>query len=114
MPTIDNPTAKTLADLGVHDAAAVLPVFGDLRARFDLESAAVRGESDWKTFRDAWLGRKSGILTQITDNWLRQSPPSLKGEVGRQFNQLKSHVEQTLEEQRKRVESGAEESALAR
>ena len=115
MPTTDNSTtAKTLADQGVTTAAAVVRLFGDIRATFDANLALVHEETEWKLLRDRWLARKWGVLTQITDNWLKQAPPSLKGEVGRQFNSLKSHVEEKLEEQRKRIESGAEASAIAR
>jgi len=58
--------------------------------------------------RVSWTGRKSGILTQITENWLRQAPASLRGVVGRQFNDLKTHVEARLDEQKQRIEAGTE------
>ena len=113
MPTIDNPTTKTLADLGVT-AAAVAPLFADVRARFDSESGAIHDESAWKSFRDAWLGRKSGVLAQITDNWLKPATPELKRAVGAGLNELRAHVESQIEARRLTIESGAEESALAR
>ncbi|HYL63498.1 MAG TPA: phenylalanine--tRNA ligase subunit alpha [Candidatus Methylomirabilis sp.] len=72
-------------------------------------------ESDPATsLRNFWVGRKSGVLTLITDNWLKNAPPSLKGAVGKQFNQLKSYIEQKLDEQRRRIEGEIEASALAR
>jgi len=30
-----------------------------------------RSENDWKTFRDRWMARKNGILTQLNDLWLK-------------------------------------------
>ena len=114
MATIDTPTARTLADQGVTSAASVAEKFAEVRVRFDSEILRAHDEANWNIIKVAWLGRKSGLLAQITDNWLKQAPPALKGEVGKQFNQLKSHVEEKLEEQRRSIESGAEESALAR
>src|SRR5579859_222984 len=114
MPTINNATAKTLADLGVTAAVAVAPLFGDVRARFDSESAGIHDESAWKSFRDVWLGRKSGVLAQITDNWLKPATPELKRAVGAGLNELRAHVESQIESRRLAIESGAEESALAR
>ncbi len=28
----------------------------------------------WKNFRDRWLARKNGILTQVNDIWLKAAP----------------------------------------
>ena len=38
-----------------------------LFAALNTETAALHSESDWKTFRDRWLARKNGILTQVND-----------------------------------------------
>lgn len=65
MPDADNPTAKTLAELGIQDPPAIAEVFAKIRERFERDAAAARDEASWKQFRDAWLGRKSGVLTQI-------------------------------------------------
>jgi len=113
MPNTENSTAKTLADLGVNEFAGVAPLFAEVRARFDTESAAIHNESAWKTFRDAWLGRKSGVLAQITDNWLKPAPPDLKRAVGAGLNELRAHVESQIESRRQAIESGADQSALA-
>jgi phenylalanyl-tRNA synthetase alpha chain len=110
---MDNLTAKTLTDLGVIDAPAIAPLFAEIRSRFDADSAAIHDESGWKTFRDSWLGRKSGILAQITDNWLKPAPPDLKRAVGAGLNELRAHVESQIESRRQAIESGAEQSALA-
>ena len=63
-------------------------------------------------FRDAWLGRKSGVLAQITDNWLKPAPPDLKRAVGAGLNELRAHVESQIESRRQAIESGADQSAL--
>jgi len=113
MPTTDTTTARTLADHGITVPGAVAPLFADVRARFDHEISAVHDESAWKNFRDAWLGRKSGVLTQITDNWLKPATPELKRAVGAGLNELRAHVESQIEARRQAIESGAEQSALA-
>ena len=99
-------TTQTLAQLGVG-AGGVAPLFAEVRAEFDRAGAAVAGDASWKAFRDAWLGRKSGVLTQITDNWLKPAPPELKRAVGAALNELKAHVERVVEERRVAMESAA-------
>jgi phenylalanyl-tRNA synthetase alpha chain len=113
MPIIENPTGKTLALLGVTQPDQVAPLFAEIRSRFDADSAAIHDESAWKTFRDAWLGRKSGVLAQITDNWLKPATPDLKRAVGAGLNELRAHVESQIESRRQTIESGADQSALA-
>ncbi|MGC2529141.1 MAG: phenylalanine--tRNA ligase subunit alpha [Candidatus Acidiferrum sp.] len=113
MPNIDNPTAKTLADLDVTQPDRVAPLFAEIHSRFDVDSAAIHDESAWKTLRDAWLGRKSGVLAQITDNWLKPSSPDLKRAVGAGLNELRAHVESQIESRRQAIESGADQTALA-
>jgi phenylalanyl-tRNA synthetase alpha chain len=110
----ENNTSKPLVHLGVTKPEEVAQLFAGLRGRFDEECACANDESSWKQFRDAWLGRKSGVLTQITDNWLKPSAQDLKKHVGAALNELRAHVESQIEARRAVVESGAEESALAR
>src|SRR6267378_3519252 len=129
MPTVDNPTEKTLAELGVNDAQGVAEKFAEVRARFDrqvaLDADGIRNlmlQEAWlgsdcdpvTSLRHFWVGRKAGVLTLITENWLKKSPPSLKGVIGKQFNELKGHIETKLEEQRKRIEEKTEAAALTR
>ena len=35
-----------------------------------------------KAFRDRWMARKNGVLTQINDLWLKAAPKEAKREVG--------------------------------
>jgi len=110
----ENKTAKPLVHLGITRPEELSALFADLRGRFDADCACAHDESSWKQFRDAWLGRKSGVLTQITDNWLKPATLELKRAVGAALNELRAHVEAKIEERRLTIESGAEESALAR
>lgn len=62
-----------------------------LRACAD-EAAAVRNEAELKAFRDHWLARKNGLLTQINDLWLKSAPKDAKREAGIRVNELKTRI----------------------
>jgi phenylalanyl-tRNA synthetase alpha chain len=64
-----------------------------LLAALDEEVTAVKTESDWKLFRDRWLARKNGVLTQINELWLKAAPKEKKAVVGAKVNWLKKHVD---------------------
>jgi len=114
MSTPENKTGLALVHLGITRPEELALLFADLRARFDEECACACDESSWKQFRDGWLGRKSGVLTQITDNWLKPATQELKRVVGQELNQLRAHVESKIEERRTSIEAGADETASAR
>src|SRR5882672_3029326 len=114
MTAHENKTGLPLVQLGNTRPEELSALFADLRGRFDADCASTHDESSWKQFRDTWLGRKSGVLTQITDNWLKPATQELKRVVGQELNQLRAHVESKIEERRKSIEAGAEETASAR
>ena len=114
MTSPNDKTGVPLVHLGVTRPEELTALFADLRGSFDDDCACAHDESAWKVFRDRWLGRKSGVLTQITDNWLKPATPELKRAVGQNLNELRAHVESQMEARRTAIESGAEEAALAR
>src|SRR5215831_18101121 len=114
MPTVDNPTAKTLKELGVNDAQGVAEKFAEVRARFDAQAQRPMDSQNWEMLRQSWLGRKSGLLTAITENWLKSAQPELKRAVGQELNKFKAHLEETLEARRAAIEFSAEDAAVAR
>ncbi len=105
---------QTLAQLGVTQPTQASPLFAALRREFDRDAEAAREEASWKAFRDAWLGRKSGVLAQITENWLKPAPPELKRAVGQALNELRPHVEAVVQARRAAIGAGAEQAAAAR
>src|SRR5208282_5949694 len=111
MSNSDSKHTQTLAALGVTSAEQVHSLFAELRARFDAESATATGEPSWKALRDAWLGRKSGALALVTDNWLKPATPELKRAVGASLNELRAHVDAQIEAHRIAIESGSEAAA---
>ncbi|MGH9711983.1 MAG: phenylalanine--tRNA ligase subunit alpha [Candidatus Acidiferrales bacterium] len=104
---------QTREPLAAASPDAVVKMFTELCATFDRDVAPAADETGWKSVRDAWLGRKSGVLSQITDNWLKPARPELKPIVGRELNQLKAHVESSLADKRAALEASAEQSATA-
>jgi phenylalanyl-tRNA synthetase alpha chain len=108
-------TTQTLAQLGDATPEAVAVRFAEVGRTFDVEAARDAADSEtWKAFVIRWTGRKSGILSQITHNWLKSASPELKKIVGQELNKLKSHVEATLAEKDREVKAAAEQTAVAR
>jgi phenylalanyl-tRNA synthetase alpha chain len=110
----NDPTAKTLAELGVVDASGVARQFADVRSQFAADLEAKQNDNQWEELRGAWTGRKSGVLSRITDNWLKPARPELKRAVGQALNDLKAHVEAALESRRVAIEAAGDQAALAR
>ena len=105
---------KILPPLDASAPEQVTVRFAGLRARFDEEARHAADENSWKSLRDSWLGRKSGVLTQITETWLKPAKPELKRAVGQSLNEFKAHVEAALESRRLAIEAAAESASLAR
>ena len=68
-----------------------------LTAALAKEAAEVQTESDWKSFRDRWMARKNGVLTQINELWLNSAPKDAKREVGQRVNEIKAVVTARVE-----------------
>jgi phenylalanyl-tRNA synthetase alpha chain len=110
----NDPTAKTLAELGVTDTEGVVRLFREVRGQFEKDAEHKKELAAWEALRASWVGRKSGVLTRITENWLKPAKPELKRAVGQALNELKAHVENALEARRAALEAAAEQSAQAR
>jgi len=116
---ITESASQNLQQLGVDSPEGVVHLFADAGTEFG--NLMLRAGSDpkmsveqWELMRHVWLGRKSGILSLIGDNWLKPAPKELKPIVGQELNKLKAHVEAALEEKRKEIEAVAEEAVAAR
>jgi phenylalanyl-tRNA synthetase alpha chain len=114
MSTTDSKLSQTLASLGISSAEGLQSLFAEVRSRFDAEAAFATDEASFKAFRDAWLGRKSGVITMVTDNWLKPAPSELKRSVGAALNELRGHVDVQIEARRAAVESGVQSTAVAK
>src|SRR6266404_5310792 len=66
-----------------------------------------------KAFRDRWVARKNGLLTQINDLWLKAAPKEAKRTVGQLVNELKQFIEQEIAKAQELVEGGARQRSVA-
>src|SRR5580692_9055194 len=117
--TTSDATTQTLAELGISDFThidSLLDEFKNLDDRFEQDCTAVLSDpTAWTALRDKWLGRKSGILTRIKENWLEKTANrELKRQVGQSFNERRLRVTARIEELHASLDAVAEQSALAR
>jgi phenylalanyl-tRNA synthetase alpha chain len=89
--------AYTVPKLKDYSPAALEKAAGACVAACSAEAAEVRNDADLKSFRDRWLGRKNGILTQINDLWLKGAPKDAKREAGIRANELKARITELVE-----------------
>ena len=87
----------TVPKLGQFTPEALDAAVAELTSALQAEAAAVRSETDWKTFRDRWMARKNGVLTQVNDLWLKAAQGPQKRDVGQRVNQLKALVAEIVE-----------------
>jgi phenylalanyl-tRNA synthetase alpha chain len=102
----------TVPKLTDFSAAALEDAVRELLSALDLEASRLLTEGikqdvphdvEWKerwveckTFRDRWMARRNGIMTQINEIWLKAAPKEAKREVGQRVNELKSKVEEEV------------------
>lgn len=89
--------AYTVPKLNDFSPAALASAVRELLSALDEESAKASSPEERKGFRDRWLGRRDGILTQINELWLKAAPKDAKRDVGQCVNKLKTEVEQKVE-----------------
>ncbi|HTZ94878.1 MAG TPA: phenylalanine--tRNA ligase subunit alpha [Terriglobales bacterium] len=104
--------AYTVPKLKDYSPAALDNAVESLLAALDEESKTVSDEAAWKAFRDRWMARKNGILTQVNDLWLKAAPKDAKRDVGQRVNELKQRVEGIIESRLRTLQSGASASRL--
>jgi phenylalanyl-tRNA synthetase alpha chain len=104
--------AYTVPKLKDFSAAALEKATKKLLTALDEEAAEVKTETDRKDFRDRWMARKNGVLTQVNDLWLKAAPKDAKREVGQQVNELKKRVEQAIDAAEQGSKSAASSSRL--
>jgi phenylalanyl-tRNA synthetase alpha chain len=75
----------------------------ELNTALQEEARLISSEAEWVTFRDRWLARKNGIVTQLNEGWLKRSPADKKREVGQHVNRLKQVIEERVDAAKKWV-----------
>jgi phenylalanyl-tRNA synthetase alpha chain len=104
--------AYTVPQLRDFSPAALDKAVDKLLSALDKESSAVTGEEGKKNFRDRWLARKDGILTQVNELWLKAAPKDAKRDVGQRVNKLKAEVEAKVEAALNKAPAEKTESAI--
>ena len=89
--------AYTVPTLKDFSPAALDSAVSELLSALEQESAQPGNVDERKSFRDRWLARKDGILTQVNDLWLKAAPKPEKREVGQRVNKLKTQVEERVD-----------------
>ena len=89
--------AYTVPKLTDYSAAALEKAAGECVAACFAEVAEVRNDLELKAFRDRWMARKNGILTQINEVWLKGAPKEAKREAGIRVNELKTRITEIVE-----------------
>jgi len=89
--------AYNISQLTDYSLAALESAANECVRACQKEASAVRNDAELKAFRDRWIGRKSGILKQINDLWLKAAPKEAKRNVGHVVNEVKAAVENILQ-----------------
>jgi phenylalanyl-tRNA synthetase alpha chain len=89
--------AYTVPKLTDYSAAALKEAAAKCVAACKAETSDVRSDAELKAFRDRWMARKNGILTQINDLWLKGAPKEAKREAGIRVNELKARITELVE-----------------
>ena len=84
----------TVPKLEDYSEAELDRVFAELSREMYRDLAGCNSEADVEAFRVKWLGRKNGILVQISDSWIKGAPKSARREVGVRFNGLREQIEE--------------------
>ncbi len=84
--------------LKTFSAASLDKAVENMLTALDAESKKVTDEISWKLFRDRWVARNNGLLTQVNDLWLKAAPKDAKREVGQRVNEVKKRVESSVDE----------------
>ena len=67
------------------------------------EASQVETESQLRIFRDKWLARKSGMVTQLNDVWIGEALAHQKKNAGQLFHMAQQLIRKTVEQRSKYV-----------
>jgi len=102
----------TVPNLKDFSASALDEAVQNLLAAVVREAGEVKNELEWKTFRDRWMARANGFLTQVNTLWLKAAPTDAKRDVGQRVNEVKKRVDETIAAALASMQSAASTSQL--
>jgi phenylalanyl-tRNA synthetase alpha chain len=102
-------TTYTVPKLETFSPEALDRAAADLRKAYEDEAKNIlqigqafrdrpNREQAFQVFRDRWIGRKNGILTQINETWLKVAPGPSKRDVGQAVNKLREFISSNVDE----------------
>src|SRR5580704_16440047 len=103
-------TSDSIPNLSAFDDDSLGNAFAALKAQARSDAATLDSAEAVEAFRLKWLGRKQGLLNEVSGRWLKAAPPQAKKSVGERFKSLKTLVEGLLESA---VGAGPSDAALA-
>jgi phenylalanyl-tRNA synthetase alpha chain len=83
----------TVSKLEDFSPAALDAAAEELLSALVAESQAAADSAAFVEFRNRWMARKNGLLTQVNEMWLKAAPGPAKREVGQRVNLLKQKAE---------------------
>jgi phenylalanyl-tRNA synthetase alpha chain len=89
---------EEIPNLTAFDEAALDRAFAALEKQAGDDAATLDGPEAVEAFRLRWLGRKQGLLNEVSSRWLKAAPAEAKKPVGERFKTLKELVERKLDE----------------
>src|SRR5260370_30133362 len=103
-------TNESIPNLSAFDDAALDLAFAALAKQAGDRAAALDGPEAVEAFRLEWVGRKQGLLNEVSNRWLKPAPPDARKAVGERFKKLEELVESLLDQA---SGSGPSDAALA-
>jgi phenylalanyl-tRNA synthetase alpha chain len=94
--------AYTVPKLTDYSEATILAAAAELEKHLREESAAVKDDDGWESYRIRWTGRKSGITKQLNEIWLKLAPSERKPRVGALYVDLKSRIDRAVDDAKDR------------
>jgi phenylalanyl-tRNA synthetase alpha chain len=91
-------TNDSIPNLPAFDDDSLKQAFTVLENSARVDASFISNEADGEAFRLKWLGRKQGLLNEVSERWLKAAPAAAKKAVGQRFKQLKELVEHLEEE----------------
>jgi phenylalanyl-tRNA synthetase alpha chain len=103
-------STELIPNIESYDDDSLAKAFSTLEKQARADSATVDSPEAVEKFRLRWLGRKQGLLTEVSARWLKAAPPAAKKSVGERFKVLKELVEGLLDAS---SGAGSSDAALA-
>jgi len=91
-------TIETIAELSDFGDDALDRAFAALEAQARTDAAVLDDPEAVEAYRLRWLGRKQGLLNEVSSRWLKAAPAEAKKPVGERFKTLKELVERLLDQ----------------